>query len=127
LKFFNEKPPHPPTDPIRDLVAWRFGLMALVLGAVLLFALRRLRGYVRGLSRKTALEAGHLAKLLIQSLQAMKYLTATGQHPDLRAGAMQSIRRLTGYEIRTGIANSPTGSRPSATSIGSTSSTAAVW
>ena len=86
-------------------VAWRFGLMALVLGAVLLFALRRLNGYVRGLSRKTSLEAGHLAKLLIQSLQAMKYLTATGQHPDLRAGAMQSIRRLTGYEIRTGIAN----------------------
>lgn len=61
--------------------------------------------YVRGLSRKTSLEAGHLAKLLIQSLQAMKYLTATGQHPDLRTGAMQSIRRLTGYEICSGIAN----------------------
>ncbi len=86
-------------------VAWRFGLMALVLGALLLFALRRMNDYVRGLSRKTSLEAGHLAKLLIQSLQAMKYLTATGQHPDLRTGAMQSIRRLTGYEIRSGIAN----------------------
>ncbi len=86
-------------------VAWRFGLMALVLGTLLLFALRSLNVYVRGLSRKTSLEAGHLAKLLIQSLQAMKYLTATGQHPDLRTGAMQSIRRLTGYQIRSGIAN----------------------
>jgi subfamily B ATP-binding cassette protein MsbA len=86
-------------------VAWLFGLMALVIGAVLLVALQRLNAYVRDLSRKQSLEAGHLSKLLIQSLQAMKYLTATGQHPDLRAGAMQSIRRLTSYQVRNGVAN----------------------
>lgn len=86
------------------LVAWRFGLMALVLGVVLLTFFRWLNGYVRTLSRKTATESGHLAKQLIQTLHAFKYLTATGQSDKLAHSINASIGRLTGYRIRTGIA-----------------------
>jgi ABC-type multidrug transport system fused ATPase/permease subunit len=86
------------------LVAWRFGLMALVVGIVLLLLFRTLSNYVRRLSRETATESGHLAKLLIQTLQAFKYLTATGQTQGLKGSITSSIGRLTGYQIRTGIA-----------------------
>jgi subfamily B ATP-binding cassette protein MsbA len=67
-------------------VAWRFGVMALVLGGVLLLLFRRLNVYVRSVSRKAARENGQLAKLLIQTVTA-------------------SIGRLTGYEMRRGIAD----------------------
>ncbi|WP_295544344.1 ABC transporter ATP-binding protein [uncultured Thiohalocapsa sp.] len=87
------------------LVAWRFGLMALVVGVVLLLLFRWLSAYVRQLSRKTAAENGHLAKQLIQTLHAFKYLTATGQTPQVRGAVTASIGRLTGYQIRTGIAS----------------------
>lgn len=87
------------------LVAWRFGLMALVVGVGLLLLFRWLSAYVRQLSRKTAAENGHLAKQLIQTLHAFKYLTATGQTPQLRGAVTASIGRLTGYQIRTGIAS----------------------
>ncbi len=88
------------------VVAWRFGLMALALGILLLLLFRSLNLYVRALSRKTASEQGHLAKLLIQTLQAFKYLTATAKIAHLRSGVMAAIHRLTGYQTRTGIAHS---------------------
>ncbi|MFU8820517.1 MAG: ABC transporter ATP-binding protein [Gammaproteobacteria bacterium] len=91
------------------VVAWRFGLMALVLGIVLLALFRWLNGYVRELSRKAATENGHLAKLLIQSLHAFKYLSSTGQMPQLQRSVTSSIRRLTSYEIKRGIAGAFTG------------------
>ena len=85
-------------------VAWRFGVMALVAGILLLLLFRRLSGYVRELSRKSATEGGQLNKLLIQTLQGFKYLTATAQAEGLKHGISGSIGRLTGYQIRTGIA-----------------------
>jgi ABC-type multidrug transport system fused ATPase/permease subunit len=88
------------------LVAWRFGVMALVVGLVLLVLFRTLSNYVRNLSRQTASENGNLAKLLIQTLHAFKYLTATGQTQGLKRSITASIARLTGYQIRTGIASS---------------------
>jgi len=91
------------------LVAWRFGLMALALGAVLLVLFRWLNAYVRMLSRKTASESGHLNKLIIQTLHAFKYLTATSQITPLRHEVTASIGRLTGYQIRSGIAGAFTG------------------
>lgn len=92
------------------LVAWRFGLMALFIGLTLLMLFRWLNEYVRQLSRKTAKENGHLTKLLIQSMHAFKYLTATGQFAHVQGAVKASIERLTGYEIRTGIAAAFTGS-----------------
>ena len=90
-------------------VAWRFGLMAIVLGAILLIVFRVLSAYVRRLSRKAAAEEGHLSKLLIQFLHGFKYLTATGQAQPLRQTVMASVRRLTDYEIRRGMASAFTG------------------
>lgn len=86
------------------VVTWRFALMALVVGIVLLVLFRTLNGYVLSLSRKTAIENGQLAKLLIQTLHAFKYLTATGQSQGLNRSITRSIGWLTGYQIRTGIA-----------------------
>lgn len=86
-------------------LAWRFGAMALLAGVVLLALFRNLSGYVRELSRKGATEEGQLNKLLIQTLQGFKYLTATAQTGGLKRGIRASIGRLTGYQIRAGIAS----------------------
>jgi len=86
------------------VVAWRFGLMATFVGLVILALFRWLNVRVRALSRMTAQENGNLAKLLIQILQAFKYLTATSQTPHLRKSVASSINRLTEYQIRTSIA-----------------------
>lgn len=85
------------------LVAWRFGLMAIVFGTMLFAAFARLNSYIRNLSRKNSIEAGILAKLLIQSLQAFKYLTATAQGQRLRKSTIASVNRLTGQQIRIGL------------------------
>ena len=85
-------------------VAWRFGLMALVAGVILLFLFRALNGFVQILSRKSASENGTLSKYLIEALQGFKYLVATNQMDDFRSRVNESVSRLTGYEVRTGIA-----------------------
>ncbi len=85
------------------LVAWRFGLMAVCAGIILLLIFRRLSAYVLSLSRLTAKENGHLSKLLIQTLQAFKYLTSTHQTPTLEKNVMTSIGNLTDYQVRSGI------------------------
>lgn len=87
------------------LVAWRFGLMALLLGLGLLLLFRWLNIQVRELSRRSAHEAGVLNKLLIQTLHAFKYLTATGQAQQLHGKVAHSIDKQTGYQVRTDIAS----------------------
>ncbi len=84
-------------------VAWRFGLMALVAGAVLLHLFRRLNSYVRDVSRQASLEGGVLAKLLVQSLQSFKYLSSTGQTSKSRVHVVESLERLTDYEFKRGV------------------------
>lgn len=91
-------------------VAWRFGVMAIILGVLLFVAFSRLTIYVRALSRRNAAEAGALAKLLIQSLQSFKYLVATAQVRNLRKETRASIKRLSGHQIRMGIAKAFTAS-----------------
>jgi len=86
------------------LIAWQFGLMALGVGLGLLLLFKRLNLYVRGLSRRTASENGHLTNLLIQTLHAFKYLTATQQTGHLRTGILGSIQRLTDYQVRQEVA-----------------------
>lgn len=81
-------------------VAWRFGVMAIILGVLLFAAFQRLNVYMRALSRAAAAESGNLSKLMIQSLQAFKYLAATGQGASMRKKTMTSIRWLTGLFIR---------------------------
>ncbi len=81
-------------------LAWRFALMALGVGAIMLFLFKYLNAYVRRLSRKRSAEMSTLNKLLVQSLQAFKYIVSTGQTKHLRAGVVDSVNRLTGYIFR---------------------------
>jgi ABC-type multidrug transport system fused ATPase/permease subunit len=90
-------------------VSWRFGLMALVLGLLLLLAFQHLNIYVRDLSRRASAESGTMSGLLIQGLQALKYLSATGQGPKLRTGIVKSLRRFTRMRIRVQLAEAFTG------------------
>jgi subfamily B ATP-binding cassette protein MsbA len=86
-------------------IAWRFALMAVGIGLVLLFLFKYLNVYVRGLSRKSATERSTLNKLLVQALQAFKYIASTGQMNHLREGVVDSVRRYTGYRLRQKIAS----------------------
>ncbi|WP_251941486.1 ABC transporter ATP-binding protein [Salinibacter ruber] len=81
-------------------IAWRFALMALGVGAVLLFLFKYLNSYVRRLSRKRSAEMSTLNKLLVQSLHALKYIVSTGQAKHLREGVGDSVNRLTDYIFR---------------------------
>lgn len=90
-------------------VAWRFGLMAFLLGISLFMMFRWINIYARNLSRKTSAENGVLEKLLIQTLQGYKYLASTGQSELISRNVSASIRRLTGFKIRSGIAGAFTG------------------
>ncbi len=81
-------------------VAWRFALMAMGVGAVILFLFKYLNAYVRRLSRKRSEEMSTLNKLLVQSLQAFKYVVSTGQTKHLREGVVDSVNRLTSYIFR---------------------------
>ena len=87
-------------------IAWRFGVMAIAAGGFLFVIFRSLNVYVRKLSRKLASENGLLANLLIQALQAFKYLVATHQAPKLKVKIDSSIQRLVSLQIATGVANS---------------------
>jgi ABC-type multidrug transport system fused ATPase/permease subunit len=87
-------------------IAWRFALMAFGVGVGLLFLFKYLNAYVRRLSRKRSSEMSELNKLLVQSLQALKYIVATNQTAHLRSGVVDSVNRLTGYIFRQRIAGS---------------------
>ena len=90
-------------------IAWRFALMAFGIGIGLLFLFKYLNAYVRRLSRKQSAEMSELNKLLVQSLQSLKYIVGTNQTAHLRSGVLDSVNRLTGYIFRQRVAGSFTG------------------
>ncbi|WP_251965227.1 ABC transporter ATP-binding protein [Salinibacter ruber] len=91
-------------------VAWRFALMALGVGIGLLFLFKYLNAYVRRLSRERSAEMSELNKLLVQTLQSLKYVVGTNQTAHLRSGVVDSVNRLTGYIFRQKVAGSFTSS-----------------
>ena len=86
------------------LVAWRFGLMAIAIGAPVLLAFRVLNTWAREISRRTSAEQSVLAKLLIQALQSFKYLNSTGSNQQLAGKAVASVRRLERLAVKMGLA-----------------------
>ena len=82
------------------VISWRFGLLAAVLGAVLLLLFRALNQRVRNLSRQTSLEVSRLNKLLVQSLQAFKYLVSTNNMEQVRVAVVDSIREFADQTLR---------------------------
>ncbi len=92
------------------VLTWRFSLLAIGIGVIILYMFRYLNSYVRTLSRKASSEASTLNNLLVQALQSLKYIVSTNQAEHLRSRAKESIWRLTGYKMRQGIAKSFTSS-----------------
>jgi len=85
-------------------ISWEFGSMAVGVGIILLILFVRLNTWVRSLSRITALENGVLTKWLIQTLQAFKYLAATGQTLVLKESISRSISKLVKNQIGMAVA-----------------------
>jgi len=79
--------------------------LAVGIGLVLLFSFKYLNAYVRRLSRKQSEEMSTLNKLLVQSLQSLKYIVSTNQTAHLRSGVVESVDRLTGYIFRQNVAS----------------------
>lgn len=75
------------------LVAWRFGVAAILVGLGLIFLFRRLSNQVRVLSRESAEQMGSLSGTFVQSIQAFKYLAATDTVEPLRRVAMDNVAR----------------------------------
>jgi ABC-type multidrug transport system fused ATPase/permease subunit len=95
---------------IAFVIAWKFALMAIGVGCVVLFVFKYLNEYVRVLSRKSSKEMSRLNQVLVQALQSFKYIVATDQVRHVREGVRDSIWRLTGYRLRQKVANAFTGS-----------------
>lgn len=89
---------------IATLLAWRFALFALVVGAVLLSLFRWLNNYVRSLSHQAAREMGVMSNLLVQAIHGFKYIVATDQSRRLRGDVTRSIHRFTGHLFRQSLA-----------------------
>ena len=85
-------------------VSWRFGLMAIVSGILLILIFKIISRYVREISRNLAMENGNLSKLLIQTLQGFKYIISTDQLYKLKDNINASIKRLANFQVQTGVA-----------------------
>lgn len=88
------------------LISWEFGSMAVGVGIILLMLFVKLSAWVRNLSRVTAAENGVLTKWLVQTLQAFKYLTSTGQTKILKTNISQSIAKLVRNQVGMSVAAS---------------------
>lgn len=91
------------------VVAWKFGLMAILVGGLMLLLFRRFNRLARDLSNRAADELGFFSKAFIESIQSFKYLSATGQARPLRNAAMGSVERMTDLLDRQNIATAFTG------------------
>jgi subfamily B ATP-binding cassette protein MsbA len=88
------------------MLSWEFGSMAVGVGIILLLLFVKLSAWVRTLSRITASENGVLTKWLVQTLQAFKYLAATGQTKVLKTSISKSIAKLVKNQVGMSIAAS---------------------
>ncbi|CBH23614.1 ABC transporter, transmembrane region [Salinibacter ruber M8] len=91
-------------------ISWRFALMVLAIGVGLLWVFQYLNRYVRAASRRVSSEMSRLNKLLVQSLQAFKYVVSTKQDDHLRTELVDSVERLTDDIFRQRMAGALTSS-----------------
>ena len=86
------------------LISWTFSAMAAGAGMIVLILFRWLNRYVWRLSVRTSREHGALNHFLVQTLHAFKYLLATGGLSPLRRSVHSSVRKLSAYQRRKGMA-----------------------
>ena len=87
-------------------ISWQFCFITFVVAIISFYTFSYLNNYVRKLSRKTVIEKSKLSNLLVQSLQSFKYLLSTGQTNLLSEFIINSIKKLTKFEIKTNVAYS---------------------
>ena len=90
---------------IAFFMTWQFGLLALVVGLLVVVIFKALNNYVRKLSRENAQENSNLNNWIIQALQSFKFLSSTSQLGPLRKRVLESIEKLTKIQIKTGVAS----------------------
>lgn len=87
------------------LISWQFATMAAVAGGGILLLFTSLNRYVKKLSRLRSEELGTLNKIIVQTLQSFKYVSATAQFTHVRESVIKSIYRLTSYTRNSGLAD----------------------
>lgn len=75
------------------VVAWTFGLAAVIVGVGLFLMFRRLNNRIRDLSRESAEHMGVVGSTFVQTIQAFKYLAATDSTEPLRQHALANVER----------------------------------
>lgn len=90
---------------IAFIISWEFATMAAVGGVIILGLFTSLNKYMKKLSRYQSAELSTLNKIIVQTLQSYKYISATAQFDHLRKGVIESIFRLTKYARNSGLAN----------------------
>lgn len=75
------------------VVAWRFGVAAVVVGAGLFLIFRGLNTRIRALSRESAEHMGAVSSTFVQTIQAFKYLVATDSAEPLRKHVLANVER----------------------------------
>ncbi|MCS3830028.1 subfamily B ATP-binding cassette protein MsbA [Salinibacter ruber] len=76
-------------------IRWEFTVMVLGLGIAILAFFQHASARARQLSRRVSEEMSGLNKLLVQSLQAFKYIVSTNQDTRIRDEVADSVERLT--------------------------------
>lgn len=100
------------------VVSWQFALLALSAGVAFVVLLRGLTRMVQGLSRSLATEQSTLNKQLVQYIQSLKYLVATGQTQPVVQTLKESCNRVYQYQYKTAIATAFTSSLREPVSVG---------
>jgi subfamily B ATP-binding cassette protein MsbA len=76
------------------VVAWTFGLAAIIVGSLVFLAFRRVNNRVRELSQENAGYAGRVAALFVQTIQSFKYLSATATAEPVRKAMRESVVKV---------------------------------
>ena len=87
------------------LISWQIALLSIIIGFSFFYVFKGLNNWVHSLSRMQASEAGSLSKLIVQVIQSFKYSASTGQLTQLGKGILDSIDKLSYYQVRSYIAS----------------------
>jgi ABC-type bacteriocin/lantibiotic exporter with double-glycine peptidase domain len=88
---------------IAFFVAWKFGLMTVIVGVLLFLFFGKINLYVRQLSTKFVIQSGILLRSYIQIFQSYKYLKATGRLQEKKKNILNFISSLSKINITHGI------------------------
>lgn len=86
------------------MVAWRFGLIAILAGIFLMPIFKFLNLYVRTVSRIVAAQKTALLNEVIQATHGFKYLTATNRMTQIGLSVKRLMRSLAAQQARAGFA-----------------------